>query len=54
VGAVRTALESLALELLTEHAAHCVQDVLAARDETTAAASGDELLKAVERYAKTT
>jgi DNA-binding FrmR family transcriptional regulator len=53
VGAVRTALESLALELLTDHVAHCFEGALASGDEETAAAKGDELLAAVERYAKT-
>lgn len=53
VGAVKTALESLALEVLTEHVTHCVRDALASGDEETAAAKSDELIAAVERYAKT-
>ena len=54
VGAARTALESLALEILGDHVTHCVKDALAAGDERTAAAKSEELLAAVERFAKTT
>ena len=54
VGAVRTALESLALEVLSDHVMHCVKDALASGDERAAAAKSDELLAAVERFAKTT
>jgi DNA-binding FrmR family transcriptional regulator len=53
VGAVKTALESLALEVLNDHVNHCVRDALASGDATTAAAKGDELLAAVKRFAKT-
>jgi CsoR family transcriptional regulator, copper-sensing transcriptional repressor len=53
IAAVRTALESLAYEVLSDHVTHCVKDALAAGDETTAAAKSDELLAAVARFAKT-
>jgi DNA-binding FrmR family transcriptional regulator len=53
VGAVRTALESLGLEILEDHVAHCVKDALATGDETTAVAKSEELLAAVERFTKT-
>ena len=54
VGAVRTALESLALQLLGDHVTHCVRHALASGDPDTAAAKSDELLAAVARFAKTT
>ena len=54
VAAVRTALERLGLEILSDHVNHCVKDALAAGDEQTAAAKSVELLAAVERFAKTT
>jgi CsoR family transcriptional regulator, copper-sensing transcriptional repressor len=53
VGAVKTALESLGFEILEDHVSHCVKDALASGDADTAAAKGDELLAAVERFAKT-
>jgi CsoR family transcriptional regulator, copper-sensing transcriptional repressor len=53
VGAVKTALESLGLELLEDHVTHCVKDALASGDEKTAVAKSEELLAAVERFAKT-
>ena len=53
VGAVRTALESLGLEILEDHVTHCVKDALASGDAATAAAKSEELLAAVERFAKT-
>ena len=53
VGAVRTALESLGLEILEDHVTHCVKDALASGDEDTAVAKSEELLAAVERFAKT-
>ncbi len=53
VGAVRTALESLALEILEDHVNHCVADALASGDADKAAAKRDELLAAVARFAKT-
>jgi CsoR family transcriptional regulator, copper-sensing transcriptional repressor len=53
VGAVKTALESLGLEILNDHVTHCVKDALASGDENTAVAKSEELLAAVERFAKT-
>ena len=53
VGAVRTALESLGLEILEDHVSHCVRDALAAGDANTAQAKSNELLAAVQRFAKT-
>ena len=54
IGAVRTALESLGLEILEDHVAHCVHDALASGDAATAKEKSEELLAAVERFAKTT
>jgi DNA-binding FrmR family transcriptional regulator len=53
VGAVKTALESVALQLLDDHVMHCVADALAAGDKKVAADKSRELLAAVERFAKT-
>jgi len=53
VGAVRTALESLGLEILEEHVTHCVSDALASGDAENAAEKSKELLAAVQRFAKT-
>jgi CsoR family transcriptional regulator, copper-sensing transcriptional repressor len=53
VGAVKTALESLGLEILNDHVNHCVKDALASGDAETAAAKSEELLAAVQRFAKT-
>jgi CsoR family transcriptional regulator, copper-sensing transcriptional repressor len=53
VGAVKTALESLALQLLDDHVSHCVSDALASGDAATASAKSQELLAAVQRFAKT-
>ena len=53
VGAVKTALESLAFELLTDHVNHCVAGALEAGDATAAADKSEELLAAVRRFAKT-
>jgi CsoR family transcriptional regulator, copper-sensing transcriptional repressor len=53
VGAVKTALESLAFELLTDHVNHCVAGALEAGDASAAAEKSDELLAAVQRFAKT-
>ena len=54
VGAIRTALERMALEILNDHVTHCVHDALAAGDVRTATEKSEELLAAVERFAKTT
>jgi DNA-binding FrmR family transcriptional regulator len=53
VGAVRTALESLGYELLHDHVSHCVRDALASGDAATANEKSEELLAAVQRFAKT-
>jgi DNA-binding FrmR family transcriptional regulator len=53
VGAVRTALERLGLEILEDHVTHCVGDALASGDHETATRKSEELLAAVERFAKT-
>ncbi len=53
IGAVRTALERLGLEILEDHVTHCVSDALASGDAGTAREKSEELLAAVERFAKT-
>jgi len=53
VAAVRTALESLSLEVLEDHVNHCVHDALVAGDEQVATTKSRELLAAVQRFAKT-
>ena len=53
VGAVKTALESLALQLLDDHVSHCVSNALASGDPDAAAEKSRELLAAVQRFAKT-
>ena len=53
VGAVRTALESLGLQLLEDHVNHCVHDALASGDDKVATEKSTELLAAVQRFAKT-
>ena len=53
VSAVRTALESVALQVLDDHVKHCVADALASGDEAAAEEKSRELLAAVERFAKT-
>ncbi len=53
IAAVRTALESLGLEVLEDHVTHCVHDALASGDAGTATAKSEELLAAVQRFAKT-
>ena len=53
VGAVKTALESMAFEILNDHVTHCVHDALASGDAKTATAKSEELIAAVERFTKT-
>jgi DNA-binding FrmR family transcriptional regulator len=53
LGAVTTALESVAFRILDEHVRHCVADALASGDEDEARAKTEELLRAVHRFAKT-
>ena len=53
VGAVSTALDSLAFAILDDHVQHCVAGALASGDEREAQAKAAELLEAVHRFAKT-
>jgi DNA-binding FrmR family transcriptional regulator len=53
VGAVKTALESMAFEILNDHVTHCVHYALASGDAKTATEKSEELLAAVERFTKT-
>jgi CsoR family transcriptional regulator, copper-sensing transcriptional repressor len=53
VGAVKTAMERMAFEILNDHVTHCVQDALASGDPNAATKKSEELLAAVERFAKT-
>ena len=53
IGAVSTALESLALNLLDDHVSHCVAGALASGDAAVAEEKSQELLEAVQRFAKT-
>jgi DNA-binding FrmR family transcriptional regulator len=53
IGAVSTALQSLAFVILDEHVKHCVAGALASGDEHEAQAKAAELLEAVHRFAKT-
>ena len=53
IGAVKTALEAVALDLLADHVTHCVRDAIASGDGDAAQSKTMELLAAVERFAKT-
>ena len=53
VGAVKTALASLAFQLLNDHVNHCVAGALESGDRESANEKTRELLAAVERFAKT-
>jgi DNA-binding FrmR family transcriptional regulator len=53
IGAVSTALERVAFEILDDHVRHCVADALQSGGEDEAAAKTEELLAAVRRFAKT-
>jgi len=53
IGAVSTALESVAFRILDEHVQHCVAGALASGDEESAAEKSRELLEAVHRFTKT-
>ena len=53
IGAVRTALESVGLQVLEDHVNHCVHDALAAGDEQAAGEKTTDLLNAVQRFVKT-
>ena len=53
IAAVNTALESLAFKILDEHVRHCVAGALASGDEADAQTKTEELLAAVQRFART-
>ena len=53
IGAVNTALESLAYKILEDHVRHCVAGALTAGDEADALEKTEELLAAVHRFART-
>jgi DNA-binding FrmR family transcriptional regulator len=53
ISAVNTALESLALKILDEHVRHCVAGALSSGDAEDAHAKTEELLEAVQRFART-
>jgi CsoR family transcriptional regulator, copper-sensing transcriptional repressor len=53
IGAVSTALESLAQKLLEDHANHCVADALASGSREQAETKTRELLEAVQRFTRT-
>ncbi len=53
LAAAGTALEGVALAVLDDHVRHCVADALASGDEREATAKVDELLGALQRFAKT-
>jgi CsoR family transcriptional regulator, copper-sensing transcriptional repressor len=53
IAAVNTALESLAFKILDEHVRHCVAGALASGDEAGAQTKTEELLEAVQRFART-
>jgi DNA-binding FrmR family transcriptional regulator len=53
VGAVSTALESLAFEILDDHVKHCVSGAINSGNKREAAEKTEELLAAVRRFAKT-
>ena len=53
IGAVSTALESLAQKLLEDHANHCVAGALAAGNREDAETKTRELLDAVQRFTRT-
>ena len=53
ISAVNTALESLALKILDEHVRHCVAGALSSGDTEDAHAKTEELLEAVQRFART-
>ena len=52
ISAATTALESLALQVLDEHIRHCVAGALASGDDSDARQKTDELLQAVQRFAR--
>jgi DNA-binding FrmR family transcriptional regulator len=53
ISAVNTALEALAFKILDDHVNHCVTGALASGDPKVAEQKGQELLDAVQRFART-
>ena len=53
IGAVTTALESLAFRILDGHVNHCVAGALASGDPDVAEEKSKELLDAVHRFSRT-
>ena len=53
ISAANTALESLAFKILDEHVRHCVARALSSGDEADAHTKTEELLEAVQRFART-
>jgi DNA-binding FrmR family transcriptional regulator len=53
IAAVKTALDAVGQKLLDDHVRHCVAGALASGDEAAASAKTEELLEAVQRYART-
>ena len=53
IGAVSTALETVAQKLLEEHANHCVAGALASGSREEAEEKTRELLQAVQRFTRT-
>jgi DNA-binding FrmR family transcriptional regulator len=53
IAAVNTALEAVAFKILDEHVRHCVAGALASGDEADARTKTEELLQAVQRFART-
>jgi len=52
ISAVTKALESLAFEVLDDHVRHCVSGAIQSGDAEAAAAKSEELLAAVQRFAR--
>ena len=52
VAAVQTALEQVAIRVLDGHVRGCVADAVAGDDEAEAAVKLDELMAAVQRFAR--
>jgi DNA-binding FrmR family transcriptional regulator len=53
IAAVSTALEAVAVKILDEHVRHCVAGALASGDEADSQTKIEELLEAVQRFART-
>jgi DNA-binding FrmR family transcriptional regulator len=52
ISAVTTALESLGFKILDEHVRHCVAGAIGSGDGKAASAKTEELLQAVQRFAR--